>query len=50
MCKLESTPFDMTAFVRKSVRGCYYQWNRQGRRFGSFKACRSVTYCLDVFK
>ena len=51
--KIEPITFDLAALARlrrKCVRACYYQWNCQGRCFGSFEALRSVTYCLDVFK
>lgn len=33
---------------RRAVRYSYYLWNRDFRKFGSFKALRSVRPSLDV--
>lgn len=34
--------------IRRSTRHSYYLWSRSGRKFGSFKALRSVFPSLDV--
>lgn len=49
MRKFEPITFDLVGLARLRrwcVRDCYYRWNVQGRKVGSFKAFRSIVPSL----